>query len=83
MLVVLQSGVEMRRGKGIAKGGRQNIVSVGIDGRHGPVGVTASFGVAFGSAKHEQLEALVAKADEVLYQAKEKGRNQVELYEAS
>ncbi|MEO1319373.1 MAG: diguanylate cyclase [Pseudomonadota bacterium] len=70
-------------GQNIAERARQNIESLRIDAKRGPVSVTASFGVAFGSSKHEQLEALVAKADEVLYQAKEKGRNQVELYEAS
>ena len=70
-------------GQSIAERARQNIESLRIDAKRGPVSVTASFGVAFGSSKHEQLEALVAKADEVLYQAKEKGRNQAELYEAS
>ncbi|MEO0616697.1 MAG: sensor domain-containing diguanylate cyclase [Pseudomonadota bacterium] len=81
--VMLIPAADIELGQTIAERARQNIESLRIDTKEGCVSVTASFGVAFGSARHEQLEALVAKADEVLYQAKEKGRNQVELYEAS
>ena len=81
VMLIPASNIEL--GQSIAERARQNIESLRVDAKRGSVSVTASFGVAFGSAKYEQLEALVAKADEVLYQAKEKGRNQVELYEAS
>ena len=81
--VMLIPAGNIELGQSIAERARQNIESLRVDAKRGSVSVTASFGVAFGSAKYEQLEALVAKADEVLYQAKEKGRNQVELYEAS
>ncbi|MEO1081764.1 MAG: sensor domain-containing diguanylate cyclase [Pseudomonadota bacterium] len=46
-----------------------------IDGKQ--ISVTASFGVAFGSARSEALSDLLARADDALYAAKEGGRNQV------
>ncbi len=48
-----------------------------IEGAESVVDVTASFGVAFGSAATHQLSDLLAAADTALYEAKRSGRNQV------
>jgi diguanylate cyclase (GGDEF)-like protein len=47
-----------------------------VDGQH--VGATASIGVAVSSKGALDVHALLAQADEALYQAKERGRDRVE-----
>ncbi len=44
---------------------------------------TVSIGVATRKPNEKDLEAIMKRADEALYQAKEKGRNRVELEDAS
>jgi diguanylate cyclase (GGDEF)-like protein len=43
----------------------------------GDTAVTASFGIAQHESRHLTLDALIASADECLYQAKQQGRNRV------
>ncbi|MBT8083862.1 MAG: diguanylate cyclase, partial [Woeseia sp.] len=43
--------------------------------------MTASFGVAALSGKDNDLEALLVRADQAMYRAKEAGRNQVVVIE--
>jgi len=81
VMLIPATGIES--GRAIAEGTRRNLESLTIGTEAGALTVTASFGVAFGSASDESLEELLAKADEVLYQAKERGRNRVTLYEAA
>ena len=63
----------------IAERARSKLERVNIDTPTGSVSVTASFGVAFGSAASESLSDLLARADSALYEAKNNGRNQVRL----
>lgn len=81
--VMLIPARSIETGKAIAERARQNLERLDIETPKSHLSVTASFGVAFGSAVSESLAELVAKADEVLYQAKQEGRNQVRLYEAA
>ncbi len=69
-------------GKAVAERARERLEELVIQTRHRSVSVTASFGVAFGTAASESLDALLARADEALYQAKADGRNLVRLSEA-
>jgi len=48
-----------------------------VAGEAGAITVTASVGVAQRDERHPTLDALIASADECLYQAKQQGRNRV------
>lgn len=57
---------------------RSAIEATQVASAHGPLTVTASFGIAtIAPRAHESKEALFRRADAALYQAKEGGRNQV------
>lgn len=47
---------------------------------HHVTAVTVSIGVALCSPEMEQVETLIARADQAMYHAKRRGRNRVELY---
>ena len=81
--VMLVPASSIERGQAIAERARQNLERLVIQIQDADVSVTASFGVAFGEAGDEALEELLVKADEVLYQAKQEGRNLVKLYKAA
>lgn len=81
--VMLLPATSIDRGRSVAEKTRQNLESLNIVTNGASLSVTASFGVVFGAAADESLAKLLAKADEVLYQAKRKGRNQVKLYDAA
>lgn len=68
------SGVEEARA--VAERLRQTLAALGVETAHGPVGFTASFGVAAVCGEHGVEQAL-SQADRQLYQAKAAGRNQV------
>jgi diguanylate cyclase (GGDEF)-like protein len=60
---------------------RQAITQLEFDTKGGPVPVTASLGVAtLQTASEEQLEDLLNWADQALYAAKQRGRNQVAIW---
>ena len=81
--VMLVPASSIERGRSIAERARQNLERLRVDTGSATLSVTASFGVAFGSAGKESLTELLAKADQVLYRAKEEGRNRVKLYRAA
>lgn len=81
--VMLVPAESIERGKAIAERARRNVESLNVKTHGASISVTASFGVAFGKAERDSLEELLMKADEMLYQAKTEGRNQVRLYRAA
>ncbi|MEM6819929.1 MAG: sensor domain-containing diguanylate cyclase [Pseudomonadota bacterium] len=78
--VMLLPAASIELGRAVAERARENLEALKIDADGVPVSVTASFGVAFGSAQSDSLAQLLAQADKMLYEAKAKGRNQVQLY---
>ena len=56
---------------------RAAIAGVRIPHETGDTAVTASFGIAQLESRHITLDALIAAADECLYQSKQNGRNRV------
>ncbi len=78
--VMLLPATSVDTGLAIAERARQSLEGLTIELRDTDVSITASFGVAAGPAKNELLADLLARADKVLYEAKEQGRNQVKLY---
>ncbi|MEL7022899.1 MAG: sensor domain-containing diguanylate cyclase [Pseudomonadota bacterium] len=78
VMLIPASSIEL--GRAIAERARTNLEALEIEIQSSKVSVTASFGVAFGSAGKESLAELLARADKMLYEAKAEGRNQVRLY---
>ena len=78
--VMLLPDTSVDTGMAIAERARQSLESLTIELRESDVSITASFGVASGPARDESLADLMDRADKVLYEAKENGRNQVMLY---
>ena len=70
---------ETGREKGMALAERLRAVIAGlrVPGEAGETRVTASIGIAQAESEHYTLDALIASADECLYQAKQQGRNRV------
>lgn len=56
---------------------RSEIEKIQIMDNDKPISVTASLGVVSSSSADENLESLLTKADDALYVAKKKGRNQI------
>ena len=56
---------------------RAEISDIRIPHETGAIAVTASFGIARKEDRHATLDALIAAADECLYQSKQQGRNRV------
>ena len=78
--VMLLPATSVDTGVRIAERARRKLENLKIELRDADVSITASFGVAFSPARNETLADLLARADKVLYEAKEMGRNQVMLY---
>jgi two-component system, cell cycle response regulator len=77
--IVALPGCNAPDAKSIAERLRLLIAATPISTSEGPVTCTMSFGVAvFDGAADADLDSLIRKADEALYQAKNLGRNRVE-----
>ena len=75
LMLIPAANIEL--GENIAERARRALTDLTIEGADSVVDVTASFGVAFGSAATHPLSDLLAAADTALYEAKRSGRNQV------
>ncbi|WP_430461439.1 GGDEF domain-containing protein [Thalassolituus sp. LLYu03] len=76
--VVILPSTERRLAVQVAERLRENIEFTPVVAMGREIHVTASIGIAFHSADHPcDATGLIAKADELLYEAKHKGRNQV------
>ena len=58
---------------------RSNIQNMSIEHNGNTLNITASFGVSVSKATEQTLESLLTQADDALYIAKKKGRNQIKL----
>jgi diguanylate cyclase (GGDEF)-like protein len=65
------------KGMALAERLRAAIAGLRVPGETGDTRVTASIGIAQAESEHFTLDALIASADECLYQAKQQGRNRV------
>jgi diguanylate cyclase (GGDEF)-like protein len=75
-LIILNDMNDMEISKKISKKIYEKIKKLKID----DINITASFGVCCGKINSkEDFEKLIYQADKALYQAKEKGRNRIEL----
>lgn len=63
----------------IAERLRQNIQNLEIEHDDRSLQITASFGVTVSKSTEQSLECLLTEADDALYIAKKKGRNQVKI----
>ncbi|MGD8366103.1 MAG: GGDEF domain-containing protein [Desulfobacterales bacterium] len=72
--VVLMPNVDSRAARTIGERIRKNVGAC--------AGVTVSIGIAHFRDRAADLEALTRQADEAMYQAKNRGRNRVEVHES-
>jgi len=77
--VMLIPSATIDEGRAVSERARRELEKVSIPTRETSVSVTASFGVAFGSAAEDSLADMLARADRAMYDAKQGGRNQVML----
>lgn len=75
--IVLLPGVQRGRAADIAERLRRALASLKVETLTGTIGLTASMGVATYDPSDGNFDALLNRADEALYAAKQAGRNQV------
>lgn len=68
---------DKRQGMGLAERLRRHMENLTVNTPKGPINLTLSIGVAALNDETESLDALLAGADEHLYEAKRSGRNRV------
>src|SRR5262245_41567371 len=81
--VVLLPETPPKGAEEVAERIRDAIASVALDLNGQQVGCTVSIGVASHPADGSTLDAVVARADRAMYQAKQSGRNKVVRFEAA
>jgi diguanylate cyclase (GGDEF)-like protein len=81
--VLLLEGTDAGGAAELAERARRRIEALEIDGDFGRLRVTVSLGVCAYPALADDREALLARADRALYEAKRRGRNRVRLYAGS
>lgn len=75
--IVFLPETSLQEATALAERLRSSIAAMRIQHKSGETAITASFGVAQKEAHHLTLDALIASADECLYQSKQQGRNRV------
>lgn len=73
-------GADLNSAMAVAEKLRLAIAALQFPGSRPALAVTSSFGVAMLDLARDDLESLLVKADEALYQAKHHGRNRVEAW---
>ncbi len=74
--VVLMAGADQAEALRVAERIRETMAASSFPARSGPIGVTISIGLASCTMEMKDPSELVERADQALYQAKAKGRNQ-------
>ncbi|MBB6733034.1 histidine kinase N-terminal 7TM domain-containing protein [Cohnella zeiphila] len=77
--VVCLPGASIGKAAATAERLRLAIAERPLESAHGPIAITASFGVAEASRVEDSLKQLLREADEALYSSKRDGRNRVSL----
>lgn len=77
--VVLLTGADAAQALSVAESCRRALALLSVDGRRGPIPVTASYGVAADDCETADLDALIRRADAAMYRSKRAGRDRVEL----
>ncbi|MDP2029331.1 MAG: diguanylate cyclase [Thiobacillus sp.] len=75
--IVFLPETSMQEALALAERLREAIAGIRVPRETGETAVTASFGIAQLEPPHMTLDALIASADECLYQSKQQGRNRV------
>ncbi|TAK64889.1 diguanylate cyclase [Methylobacter sp.] len=73
---ILLAGADKKDALKMAERLRQQVAEIAIDHEVGPVQITVSIGAAILLAADSNGEAVLHRADEALYEAKDRGRNQ-------
>jgi two-component system cell cycle response regulator len=74
---ILLAGADKKDALTMAERLRQQVADIVIDHEAGPVNVTVSIGAAILLADDANAEAVLHRADEALYEAKDRGRNRI------
>ena len=80
--VILLPETGLDKAKNAAERLREKIMSQKVDYEGKPIQVTASFGIVTLSQNMKTVEDRLGVADDAMYRAKEKGRNQVYITES-
>lgn len=81
--VLLLPGADLISAVAVAEKLRHSVVDLAFPGSRPPIRVSASFGVAALDPGRDDLDSLLVKADEALYEAKRNGRNRVETWKGT
>jgi diguanylate cyclase (GGDEF)-like protein/PAS domain S-box-containing protein len=74
---ILLSGADQKDALAMAERLRAQVAAMRIEHEAGPVQITVSIGGTYVSVNDQSSEAVLHRADAALYEAKDKGRNQV------
>jgi diguanylate cyclase (GGDEF)-like protein len=75
--IILLPETDLEKAKNAAERLRKKIMAEQINYENQTINITASFGIVTMSKETESVEDMLGQADDAMYRAKEKGRNQV------
>lgn len=81
-IVVILPETDLETSKKVANSIREVIAAKPVEFESNSIIITASIGISCLKPKHSEYPMIFAEADEALYNAKELGRNRVEMFEA-